>query len=181
MEDTIRFGLSLTSGAMAVDALAIGLPLLICCMTLFSLRRIPRSQRIAVSAFVILVTLTVSGLGAFFLAGELRTGVVVADQMIVEAPPFASVSVERVDILRAYRVVDRAQEPDLTVAIRTNGTAVGSYLTGNFRLEDGRSAVLMLSGPACVVVELRDRVLLLGPDDLDGFVQALQAWGVPVE
>lgn len=176
----MRFGLSLTSGAMALDALSIGLPLLICFMTLLSLRRIPRSQRIAVSAFVVLVTLAVGGLGVFFLAGELRTGVVVGDQMVVETPPFASISVERSDIIRAHTVVDRAQEPDLTIAIRTNGTAMGSYLTGNFRLEDGRSAVLMLSGPACVVIELKDRVLLLAPDDLNGFVRALQAWGVPV-
>ncbi|MGB9665930.1 MAG: PH domain-containing protein [Candidatus Cryosericum sp.] len=176
----MRFGLSLTAGAMAVDALSIGLPLLICFMTLHSLRRIPRSQRIAVSALVVCVTLLVGGLGVFFLVGELRTGVVVGDRMIVEAPPFASVSVERVDILRAYRVVDRAEEPHLAIAVRTNGTGVGSYLTGNFRLQDGRSAVVMVSGPACVVIELKDKVLLLAPDDLDGFVRALQAWGVPV-
>jgi hypothetical protein len=176
----MRFGLSLTGGAAVVAALSIGLPLIICFMTVFSLRRIPRSQRIAVSAIVVGVTLLVGALGVFFLVGELRTGVVVGDQMVVETPPFASVSVERADILKAYRVADRAQEPDLAIAIRTNGTGMGSYLTGYFRLEDGRSAVLMLSGPACVVIELNNRVLMLAPDDLDGFVRALRAWGVPV-
>ena len=176
----MRFGLSLTGGAVVVAAFSIGLPLLICLATVFSLRRIPRSQRIAVSAIVVGVTLLVGALGVFFLVGELRTGVVVGDRMVVEAPPFASVSVERADILRAYRVADRAQEPDLAIAIRTNGTGMGSYLTGYFRLEDGRSAVLMLSGPACVVIELEDRVLMLAPDDLDGFVRALREWGVPV-
>jgi hypothetical protein len=104
----------------------------------------------------------------------------VGDRIAVETPPFASVSVERVDIVRAYRVADRAQEPDPAIAVRTNGTDIGSYLTGSFRLEDGRSAVLMLSGLACVVIELKDRVLMLAPDDLDGFVRALQAWGLPV-
>lgn len=174
----MRFGLSLSGGAAVVAAFSIGLPLLICLATVFSLRSIPRSQCIAVTTFVACVTLSVGALGAFFLVGELRTGVVVGDQMVVETPPFASVSVERADILRAYSVADRAQEPDLAIAIRTNGTAVGSYLVGNFRLEDGRSAVLMLSGPACVVIELKDRVLMLAPDDLDGFVRALRAWGV---
>jgi hypothetical protein len=176
----MRFGLSLSDGAMVMAAFSIGLPLLICLMTLFSLRRIPRSQRIAVSALVVCVTLFVSALSVFFLVGNLRTGVVVGDRIVVETPPFASVSVERADILRAYRVADRAQEPDLAIAVRTNGTGMGSYLTGSFRLEDGRSAVLMLSGPACVVIELKDMVLMLAPDDLDGFVRALQAWGVPV-
>jgi len=176
----MRFGLSITVGAAFVAAFSIGLPLLICVVTLFSLRRIPRSQRIAVSAFVAVVTLLVGALGVFFLVGELRAGVVVGDQMIVETPPFASVSVERADILRAYTVADRAQEPDLAIAVRMNGTGVGSYLLGSFRLEDGRSAVLMLSGPACVVIELKNRVLMLAPDDLDGFVRALRAWGVPV-
>ncbi|MCX6062849.1 MAG: PH domain-containing protein [Caldiserica bacterium] len=45
----MRFGLSLSDGAMIMAAFSIGLPVLICLMTLFSLRRIPRSQRIAVS------------------------------------------------------------------------------------------------------------------------------------
>ena len=176
----MRFGLSLTGGAAVVAALSIGLPLLVCLATVFSLRSIPRSQRIAVSAIVVGVTLLVGALGVFFLVGELRTGVVVGDQMVVETPPFASVSIERADVLRAYRVADRAQEPDLAIAVRTNGTGMGSYLTGYFRLEDGRSAVLMLSGPACVVIELNDTVLMLAPDDRDGFVRALRAWGVPV-
>lgn len=176
----MRFGLSLTGGAAVVAALSIGLPLLVCLATVFSLRSIPRSQRIAVSAIVVGVTLLVGALGVFFLVGELRTGVVVGDQMVVETPPFASVSVERADILRAYTVVDRARESDLAIAVRTNGTGIGSYLLGSFRLEDGRSAVLMVSGPACIVIELRDRVLMLAPDDLDGFVRALRAWGVPV-
>lgn len=176
----MRFGLSLTDGAMVVAAFSTGLPLLICLMTLLSLRRIPRSQRVAVSALVACVTLCVGALGVFFLVGELRTGVVVGDRIVVETPPFASVSVERADILRAYRVADRAQKPDLAVAVRTNGTGVGSYLLGSFRLQDGRSAILMLSGPACVVIELKDRVLMLAPDDLDGFVQALRARGIPV-
>ena len=176
----MRFGLSLTDGAVFMAAFSIGLPLLICLVTLFSLRAIPRSQRIAVSALVACVTLSVGALGVFFLVGELRTGVIVGDQMVVETPPFVSVSVGRDEILRAYRVADRAQESGLAIAVRTNGTGVGSYLLGNFRVEDGRSAVLMLSGPACVVIELKDTVLMLSPDDLDGFVRALQAWGVPV-
>lgn len=176
----MRFGLSLTGGAMAIDAFSIGLPLLICLMTLFSLRRIPRSQRIAVSAIVVGVTMLVSALGVFFLIGELNTGVFVGERMVVETPPFASVTVEQSDILRARVVADWTQEPDLAIAVRTNGTGMGSYLTGNFRLEDGRSAVLMVSGPACVVIELKDKILMLAPDDLDGFARALQAWGVPV-
>ena len=57
---------------------------------------------------------------------------------------------------------------------------MGSYLTGAFRLTDGRPALLMVSGPACVVVELKNKVLILAPDDLEGFVRALQAWGVTV-
>ncbi|MCX6085604.1 MAG: PH domain-containing protein [Caldiserica bacterium] len=176
----MRFGLSSTSGTIFMDAFSIGLPLLICFVTVFSLRRIPRSQRIAATAIGVGVTLLVAALGVFFLVGELRTGVVVGERMVVETPPFASVSVERTDILRARVVADWTQEPDLAVAVRTNGTGMGSYLTGRFRLEDGRSAVLMLSGPACVVIELKDVVLMLAPDDLDGFVRALQAWGVPV-
>jgi hypothetical protein len=59
----MRFGLSLTDGAMVMAALSVGLPLLICLMTLSSLRRIPWSQRIAVSALVACVTLFVSALG----------------------------------------------------------------------------------------------------------------------
>ncbi|MCX6085420.1 MAG: hypothetical protein NTX94_03145, partial [Caldiserica bacterium] len=164
----MRFGLSLTDGAWLTAVFSIGLPLLVCLVTLFSVKRIPRSQRIAASVLVVCVTLFVSALSVFFLVGNLRTGVVVGNQMVVETPPFASVSVERGDILRAYRVTDRAKEPDLAIALRTNGTGMGSYLTGRFRLEDGRSAVLMLSGPACVVIELKDVVLMLAPDDLDG-------------
>jgi hypothetical protein len=176
----VRFGLSLTNGAIFVAGFSIGLPLIICFMTVFSLRKIPRSQRIAVSAIVAGVTLLVSALGVFFLVGELHTGVVVGERMVVETPPFTSVAVERSDILWARVVADWAQEPDLAVAVRTNGTGVGSYLTGSFRLEDGRPAVLMLSGPACVVIELDDRILMLAPDDLDGFIRALRTWGVPV-
>lgn len=176
----MRFGLSLTGGALFMAAFSIGLPLVICLTTVFSLRRIPRSQRIAVSAIVAGVTLLVSALGVFFLVGELHTGVTVGEQLVVETPPFVSVSVNRTQVLRAHAVADWTQEPDLAVAARTNGTGVGSYLTGAFRLQDGRSAVLMLSGRACVVIELADRVLILAPDDLDGFVQAIRAWGVPV-
>ncbi|HWQ22163.1 MAG TPA: hypothetical protein VN478_05505 [Clostridia bacterium] len=176
----MRFGLSLTSGAIFMNVFSIGLPLLLSCVTVFSLRRIPRSQRIAVSAIVVGVTLLVSALGVFFLVGELRTGVVVGERMVVETPPFVSVTVERSDILRARVVADWTQEPDLALAMRTNGTGVGTYLTGSFRLKDGRPAVLMMSGRACLIVELDGRVLMLAPDDLDGLVRAIRAWGVPV-
>ena len=102
----MRFGLSLTDGVLFTDVFSIALPLLVCLMTLFSVKRIPRSQRIAASVLVVCVTLLVSALSVFFLVGNLRTGVVVGNRMVVETPPFASVSVERGDIVRAYRVAD---------------------------------------------------------------------------
>jgi len=176
----MRFGLSLTNGALFIAVFSIGLPIVILVSTLISLRTIPRAQRRAVSAIVVCVTMLVAGMGGFLLAGELRTSVVIGERMLVQVPPFQSLSVGRSDVVRAYRVSDRTQDPGLRLAVRTNGTAVGSYLTGAFRLADGRSALLMASGPACVVVELKDKVLMLAPDDLEGFVEALQAWGVPV-
>jgi hypothetical protein len=176
----MRFGLSLTSGALFMAVFSIGLPIVVLAGTLVSVRTIPRAQRRAVSAIVICVTMLVAGMGVFLLAGELRTSVVIGERMLVQVPPFQSLSVGRSDVVRAYRVSDRTQDPGLRLAVRTNGTAVGSYLTGAFRLADGRSAVLMASGPACVVVELKDKVLILAPNDLEGFVRALQAWGVTV-
>ena len=176
----MRFGLSLTSGALFMAVFSIGLPIVILVSTLISLRTIPRAQRRAVSAIVVCVTMLVAGMGGFLLAGELRTSVVIGERMLVQVPPLQSLSVGRADVVRVYRVPDRTHDPDLSIAVRTNGTAVGSYLTGAFRLTDGRPALLMVSGPACVVVELKNKVLILAPDDLEGFVRALQAWGVTV-
>jgi uncharacterized protein YhhL (DUF1145 family) len=177
----MHFGLSLTQGAVVMAAFSVGVPALIWLVTLVSLRSIPKNQRIAVSVFVTIVIFLVSGLSTYFLVGELHAQVVIGDQLDVQASPFISIAVYRADVVRAYSVKDWTDDPALAISTRTNGTSIGSYQLGQFRLTDGRAAVLMLSGPDCVVSELKDRVLMLAPDDLAGFVQALQAWGVTVK
>ena len=76
---------------------------------------------------------------------------------------------------RATRV-DFSESPDLLPARRTMGTGLPGYQAGWFRLKGGQSALLYLTdrSKAVLVPTTENYVLLLSPDDPDGFMVALR-------
>lgn len=73
------------------------------------------------------------------------------------------------DIKKAY-VIDWKVNDAYTPTVREFGTSMGSYKEGRFRLKSGQDALLLCSGTKVLVLETEDTMVLLAPDDFDGFL-----------
>jgi len=101
-----------------------------------------------------------------FISSE-ESRVMIGENLKVHTPPYAREIVQR-------------EEQDLRPKIRTGGTALGGYRVGNFKLANGRSALIMANDTRVVAIELEDKYLLLAPDDFERFVIELNDRFVPV-
>ncbi|HSW35881.1 MAG TPA: DUF3784 domain-containing protein [Candidatus Limnocylindrales bacterium] len=132
------------------------------------------SSRVAAIIGVSVIAFVSVLLFYLLLVAPRLTEVTIGDgQLIVNTPPYARLDIGRPDILAAY-VVDWRDVEALAPALRTGGTAIGDYRTGNFQLRNGAAAVIMATGSRVLVLQLADRFVLLAPDNFDAFLQEIE-------
>jgi len=89
----------------------------------------------------------------------------------VNIPPYAHEKIERSEVLRAY-VVDWKEDENLKPVLRTGGASFGDYKVGWFKLKNGRDAIIMASQSRVLCLELKDKYILIAPDDFEKFLRS---------
>ena len=98
------------------------------------------------------------------------------DALEVAVPPFIKKSWAYQDISQAYMADWTATDQEgLRPVQKTMGTSVGEYRTGWYKLANNQKALLMVNGTRSICLETASEVLLLAPDDLEGFRTALES------
>jgi len=78
------------------------------------------------------------------------------------------------DIQRAW--VENLEDSEWRPISRNTGTALGDIRTGQFRLENGRRAFLVLQGDKGLFIEgEKDRLFLIGVEDFDTFIRQVKS------
>jgi hypothetical protein len=78
------------------------------------------------------------------------------------------------DIRRAW--VENLEDSEWRPISRNTGTALGDIRTGQFRLENGRRAFLILQGDKGLFIEgEKDRLFLIGVEDFDSFIRQVKS------
>ncbi len=132
------------------------------------LKRKPKAARAVMSVFLIGIVLLMVFL---IIVSPVMTKAVIDDgELTVRTPPYATIRLEREEIRAAY-VADWRETTELMPVVRTGGTAMGTYKTGHFRLENGADAVLMTATSRVLVLDVGSRFILVAPDNFDAFVQ----------
>lgn len=124
-----------------------------------------RWGRILVKA---IIGAAVVGFAYVFFIAPSQTNVIIDDTISVNTPPYAKAVIQREDIINVY-VADWATDGELEPARRTNGTAMGNYRLGKFKLKNGESAIIMANSTRVLCIELEDKYLLLAPDNFEEF------------
>jgi hypothetical protein len=150
--------------------LGYGVVILIGIILLVSLFLTSGKKRIYVSVFLagMLVFMYV-----LLIYGPSKSGVVVnSDSLVVRISAFREFTVDREDIKDMF-VVDLNENDQYRPSLRTFGTAVGDYRTGNFKLKNGESARFVANGNNVLVIELEDTYAILAPKDFENFMKAV--------
>lgn len=111
-------------------------------------------------------------------ANPTRTRVdVLAEGVHVQAPPFFDLAMHWNEIRQIHEDLWGAGGR-LRVKHAKRSMQFGGYVSGVFALEDGREALVAIRRKdRTVCVEAGDKVLVLGPADVDGLLEALEARG----
>jgi hypothetical protein len=150
--------------------LGYGVVILIGIVLLVSLFLTSGKKRIYVSVFLagMLVFMYV-----LLIYGPSKSGVVVnSDNLVVRISAFREFTVNREDIDDMF-VVDLNENDQYRPSLKTFGTAVGDYRTGNFRLKNGENARFVANGNNVLVIELEDSCVILAPKDFENFMKAM--------
>lgn len=91
----------------------------------------------------------------------------------VKIGSYADLTLTKADIRSATVIADMQNDGQNKPVMRTNGSAIAEYRKGWFRLASGEKALLLTKGTRVVRLELADKVLLLAPDDVSGFIDRL--------
>lgn len=108
------------------------------------------------------------------------TRVMVGDgAVVVEAPPYFTVTIARDALRKAYRC-DIATDPHMQGLTRDAGTQIGPYRAGIFRGQ-GRDVVMVSRRRDAICLVTDDQRVVLGPRNLAGLAAAIESrLGVPV-
>lgn len=150
--------------------LGYGVVILIGIVLLVSLFLTSGKKRIYVSVFLagMLVFMYV-----LLIYGPSKSGVVVnSDNLVVRISAFREFTVNREDIDDMF-VVDLNENDQYRPSLKTFGTAVGDYRTGNFRLKNGENARFVANGNNVLVIELDDSYVILAPKDFENFMKVM--------
>jgi hypothetical protein len=90
----------------------------------------------------------------------------------VRISAFREFTVNREDIDDMF-VVDLNENDQYRPSLKTFGTAVGDYRTGNFRLKNGENARFVANGNNVLVIKLDDSYVILAPKDFENFMKAM--------
>ncbi len=106
--------------------------------------------------------------------GPSKSGVVVNnDNFIARISAFREFSVQKEDIREMF-VVNLENDNQFKPSIKTFGTAVDDYRTGNFRLKNGENARFVANGNEVLVVKLDEFYAILAPRNFEEFMVAIK-------
>lgn len=107
--------------------------------------------------------------------GPSKSGIVVNnDSLIVKISAFRKFTIQKQDIKEMF-VANLNEENQYKPSIKTFGTAIGDYRTGNFRLKNGENAKVVSIGDEVLVVKLADYYAILAPKDFENFMAAVKS------
>lgn len=114
-------------------------------------------------------------LGYFFLTMKSSGSIkITEDSLTMKTILSKTYVVETKEIQRAW--VDDLQDTEWRPISRSSGTSLGNLRTGWFRLQNGRSAFLVLQGERALFIEAeRGRVFLIGLEDFDSFIRKVKS------
>lgn len=106
-----------------------------------------------------------------------RASITVADEgLLLAAPPFASAVIPWASVTKTFPanlVTDEDFKVEKTVKFMT----FGGYKSGVVQVKDNREAVIVSNRPDVLAVQTEDRYYLLGPSDLEGFMEEVEKAG----
>lgn len=134
------------------------------------IRKKDRTRKEVVDVGVLIVVLLI--LGGMVL-GMNRTNEISVKEGHLEVrflTGFKKVDITVEEIVDA-RLINWEEEPEYRPVNRTMGTGMGAYKEGRFTLENGKSAFLLTNSSKVLLLDTTEGLLMLGPDDLDGFYE----------
>jgi uncharacterized membrane protein len=119
------------------------------------------------------IVMLIAGAGVFFVSypSQQNSVAVGKGSVLVSASPYFNLNVSAGQISRAY--VINLSSWNVTITSRTDGSALGSFLSGFFTLSNGAKAdVLTTQDTNLVVVLDSGTYLILGPPDFQSFLNS---------
>ena len=138
-------------------------------LAIFSLLGKKKRTQILAAGIVMLI----AGAGVFFLSNPSQPNSIAVGRgsVLVSASPYFNLNVSAGQISRAYVV--SLSSWNITITSRTDGSALGSFLSGFFTLSNGaRAEVLTTEDTNLVVVLDSGTYLILGPSDFQSFLNS---------
>ena len=116
-----------------------------------------------------------------FVVVPLVAGITVKDDELSLRLPtgFTFETYPEADILSAKMV--SLDQSEYAIASKVVGTETRAYREGIFLLQNGTEAAVFANGNTAILVETPNRILLLGPDRFDAFVQSFSEKLIPVQ
>lgn len=101
-----------------------------------------------------------------------RAAITVADEgILLAAPPFASAVIPWASVEKTFAT--RLDDPAFAVRKAKKFMNFAGYRSGVVELESGPEAVIVSNRPDVLCLQTAERFYLLGPSDLDEFVQSV--------
>jgi hypothetical protein len=138
-------------------------------LVIFSFVGKKKRTQILVAGIVMLI----AGAGVFFLANPSQQNSITVGNgsVLVSASPYFNLNVSASQISKAYVV--SLSSWNITITSRTDGSALGSFLSGYFTLSNGaRADVLTTEDTDLVLVLNSGTYLILGPTDFQPFLNS---------
>jgi hypothetical protein len=106
-----------------------------------------------------------------------RATITVAEEgVLLAAPPFASAVIPWAAVEKTFPV-NLATDDAFKIAKTKKYMTFGGYKSGVVEVKDGTEAVIVSNRPDVLCIRTADRLYLLGPSDLPGFMEAVKKVG----
>jgi hypothetical protein len=119
------------------------------------------------------IIMIIAGAGVYFVSNPSQQNSIAvgSGSVLVSASPYFNLNVSASQISRAY--VANLSSWNVTIASRTDGSALGSFLSGYFTLSNGAKADVLTNEDTNLVLVLDSGTyLILGPTDFQPFLSS---------
>ena len=139
-------------------------------LVVFSLLGKERRTKVLVAGVVILI----AGAGVFLVSNPSRKdSVSVGNGSVLVSTAYFNLNVSASQVSKAYVV--SLSSWNITIAKRTDGSALGQFRSGHFTLSNGANADILSRNDTNLVLVLNSGTyVILGPQDFQGFLSAFE-------
>lgn len=160
---------------MPVTMLYAGIMAFLILLFIFLWRWIPKQAHFMSRIIPLAIIVIVMGVAsAFMLPAYFANITILEDELKVSIPPFASLSLSKGEIMRAFTVdwnIDNPYKP----VLRTYGASFMGYKAGWFKLAKGEKAVILSVNPRNLALETKHGYyVILGPPDFNRFLETFK-------